>query len=217
MLATWGCSPFSTAGWWSPSSTGGGPELVRREFRLAKVRRPKADLEAEAAERAAARTAERTKRRGGSDDDAPGAGRRGRSPGAEGAAGSHRLRDPDHAQLRGEARTIRTYPVASSTRRWSRRGGATCRRPLELVQLPGHSKPMPEPTTRSLTVRETRTSPDAACASTRAAMYGHARDVVPAPFDRAVRSPRRGGPPGTPGPTRLARGSASTPSWRLEG
>src|SRR5215210_6308565 len=45
-------------------------ELVRRESRLAKIRRAKADLEAEAAERAAGRAAERARRRGGSGDDA---------------------------------------------------------------------------------------------------------------------------------------------------
>jgi transposase len=45
-------------------------ELARRESRLAKIRRAKAALEAEAAERASAQAAERARRRGGSDDDA---------------------------------------------------------------------------------------------------------------------------------------------------
>jgi hypothetical protein len=55
-------------------------ELARRESRLAKIRRAKAALEAEAAERASAQAAERARRRGGSDDDAAAA--------AAGAAGS---------------------------------------------------------------------------------------------------------------------------------
>jgi transposase len=56
-------------------------ELARRESRLAKIRKAKADLEAEAAERAAGRAAERTRRRGGDPDTVEAAA-------AEAAAGS---------------------------------------------------------------------------------------------------------------------------------
>lgn len=40
-------------------------ELARRESRLAKIRRAKADLEAEAAERAASKAEQRARKRGG--------------------------------------------------------------------------------------------------------------------------------------------------------
>lgn len=49
-------------------------ELARRESRLAKIRQAKADLEAEAAERAAATARERAEKRGASNDDAARAG-----------------------------------------------------------------------------------------------------------------------------------------------
>lgn len=70
-------------------------ELARRESRLAKIRKAKADLEAEAAARAAAKAEEATRRRGGDETDAGRAGAKAAAQATPEDKAQRNFTDPD--------------------------------------------------------------------------------------------------------------------------
>lgn len=70
-------------------------ELARRESRLAKIRRAKADLEAEAAERAAVKAEQRARRRGGDDTEAARAGEQAAAEAVPQDKAQRNFTDPD--------------------------------------------------------------------------------------------------------------------------